>query len=222
MNFSFGNNAIIIKDLQIELSIFTQYEPNNTLSKYNNIFYNVECLPNSIQINGNQQGISLELQNEIDNYIKNYDIYKKKEYDRLNPVLTLEQKKQQVINILSNIYSARSTWLVILKSGDFVKDDWDLNTLRDEISAFISSKIANPMPLSFRNTKNEVKVVSIDPVKMPAISLERIVIAQQIGAKNIFLFNEINAVKTQKALEKYTQEYLQGEFDKINKTIIID
>ena len=130
-------------------------------------------------------------------------------------------KKQDVLQTLNLVYSNKQTWLLSLQSGEFIKNDWDLNIFRDEISAFIASKITELMPLTFYNTKNEAKVVSIDPKKMPAMSLERIVIVQKIGAKRLELFNAIQSA-TKKNIDIFTQEYLQGEFDKINKTIIID
>jgi len=129
--------------------------------------------------------------------------------------------KQAVLQTLNLAHSHKQTWLLILQSGDFTKNNWDLNVFRDEISAFISSEIIEPMPLTFYNTKNEAKVVSIDPKKMPAMSLKRIIIVQQIGAKRLELFNAIQSA-TKKNIDIFTEEYLQGEFDKINKTIIID
>ena len=130
-------------------------------------------------------------------------------------------KKQDALQTLNLVYSNKQTWLLSLQNGEFIKNDWDLNIFRDEISAFIASEITEPMPLTFYNAKNEAKVVSIDPKKMPAMSLERIVIVQKIGAKRLELFNAIQSA-TKKNIDIFTQEYLQGEFDKINKTIIID
>jgi len=135
---------------------------------------------------------------------------------------TLALEKQQCLSTLKSIYSSTNTWLIKFISGDFVKNDWDLSSTQNQDNTIINSKITDPILLTFWNSARQSKVVKIDPNKMPEILLQTVEISQKLGKLNFSIFTEINSATTSKTLSKYTQEYIQAEFDKINKTIIID
>lgn len=210
-SFAFGNNLVKINDLQIPQEFFNQYEPQNTLSKYDNIFYNMANLPNSIQIKSNQQGISLELQGEIDKYIQNYDIYKQKEENRLNPIPTFDQLKQKTLEVLGGIYNNNATWLFTIQDGTS-----SLTKNQDWLLTKLSTK-----PIFFDNKNQpQQKDFTVDQVFSLKDQINNL--GFSILNLQLQLQTAVNATKTQKALNQYTEEYLQSEFDKINKTIIVD
>jgi hypothetical protein len=201
----------INNDLTIPLEFFNQYEPNNTIQDYDNIWYGgINDISTTITDN-TQVDISIELENEIKSYIDNVEIYKNKEYFRLNPKLTIQQIKNKIQSTLLKLYNSSDNWFFTLRDGNYYKtqqQDWflykisTLIILHDDTGALLNKTI----------TVGEVFEIK-DLVNSKGFELSQLL-------RN--LQNEINQVHTINDLAQYTEQYFKNRFNEINKIIRID
>lgn len=128
--------------------------------------------------------------------------------------------KQDVKSLVQNVYNIERQYIKLNINKQNVKIIYNFREARNILNDFILQETTQPFPRKFfaNNMFFEVK----NKAQCEMIIATLIENSGLLFQKAQDLTAEIEAVKTQKALSKYTQEYLQAEFDKINKTIIID
>ncbi len=128
--------------------------------------------------------------------------------------------KYDVKELLQNIYSFERQQVKLNINKQNIKITYNFREARNVLTDFLLQEATQPFPRKFFagnmffavKNKTQCEMIIAMLIDNSGLLFQK---AQDLTA-------EIDAVKTEKALSKYTQEYLQGEFDKINKTIIID
>jgi hypothetical protein len=213
----YSNNLINIANtdnqiLSIPLNIFNQYEAQNTLNEYQVISYG-ENLDYVIK-NDNQQSLNENLQQELSLYVSKFNDYQILENARLNPPLTLQQKKNNATILLNRIYNNGNTWLCSIEN-DLQQP---ISKLENKEQAWLLSIISTQT--KFYQTNGTIIDQTLTQSKVFNIKnkLNDIGFSLKIAKDNIQ--TEINNATTNN-IDNITQEYITNEFNQISKIFLI-
>jgi len=204
--------------LQTTYEEFQKLEPNNILSNYRYISFNNDIKLISYVVKDNSQlGIPDDIKLEILKYCDKIDLYSQ----ILNtiPEVPLSVLKAQTLAMAESIYRNNpDTWKVVLipkGQPDFIKNDWDINTVQLKANTFLTSGLQS-VSLSFWNKNPKSKIpqtmITINTESLKKLQQRNIQLEQSIG---IFYYTKLKTEiesATIETIKSYTVDFIQSKF----------